>query len=132
MGDVIFGTTRPTLKRLSTIDSNFDGQICSTGFCVLRPNTNKILTDFLYHLISSSDFFDYVEKTQKGASYPAISDAEVKKFRIPIPSLAIQEEIVTILNSFTELEAELEARRKQYGYYRNSLLDIKNIEHKAL
>jgi len=90
-GDVIFGTTRPTLKRFSIIDSNFDGQICSTGFCVLRPDTNKVLTNFIYHLIGSSDFFEYVESTQKGASYPAISDAEVKKFKIPLPPLPVQQ-----------------------------------------
>ncbi len=125
-GDVIFGTTRPTLKRFSIIDSNFDGQICSTGFCVLRPDTNKVLTNYIYHLIGSSDFFDYVEVTQKGASYPAISDSAVKQFKIPIPPLAIQQEIVKILDTFTtleaELEAELEARKKQYEYYRDELL----------
>jgi type I restriction enzyme S subunit len=49
-----------------------------------------------------------------------------KKFRFPIPPLAIQQEIVKILDTFTtleaELEAELEARKKQYEYYRDELL----------
>ncbi len=48
------------------------------------------------------------------------------KFQIPIPPLPIQQEIVRILDNFTkleaELEAELEARKKQYDYYRNQLL----------
>lgn len=47
-------------------------------------------------------------------------------FKIPVPPLPVQEEIVRILDSFSsleaELEAELEARRKQYAYYRNELL----------
>lgn len=124
-GDVIFGTTRPTLKRFSVIVKEFDGQIASTGFCVLRPS-GSILTNYLFHLIGSSDFNDYVEANQKGASYPAISDAEVKKFKIPIPPIEVQREIVNILDKFTqleaELEAELEARKKQYEYYRNQLL----------
>ena len=46
------------------------------------------------------------------------------KTNIPIPLLEIQQEIVNILNKFTELEAELEARKRQYEYYRNKLLSF--------
>nr|MBP9218704.1 restriction endonuclease subunit S [Sterolibacterium sp.] len=55
---------------------------------------------------------------ERGASYPAIPDNAVKKFRFPIPPLEIQREIVKVLDTFTKLEAELEARRRQYQYYR--------------
>ena len=124
-GDIIFGTTRPMLKRYCMIDVNYDGQICSTGFCVLRADDNIILNSWLYHNITSSSFFDHVEKLQKGASYPAISDANVKSFKIPVPPLPVQEEIVRILDSFTsltaELQAELQARKKQYEYYADKL-----------
>ena len=124
-GDIIFGTTRPMLKRYCMIDINYDGQICSTGFCVLRADDNIVLNSWLYHNITSSSFFDHVEKLQKGASYPAISDANVKSFKIPVPPLPVQEEIVRILDSFTSLTAELQdklntefqARKKQYEYY---------------
>jgi len=126
-GDVLFGTTRPTLKRYTVIDKDFDGQIASTGFCVLRPS-DELLTNFLFHLIGSFDFNNYVEFTQKGASYPSISDVEVKKFKIPVPPLEVQREIANILDKFTsletELEAELEARKKQYEFYRNQLLSF--------
>ena len=40
--DILFATTRPTLQRYSLIDEDLDNQICSTGFCVLRPKTNEI------------------------------------------------------------------------------------------
>jgi len=132
-GDVIFGTTRPTLRRFSIIDSKYDGQICSTGFCVLRPKKTLVLTDFIFHILGTSTFNDYVKATQKGASYPAISDSEVKKYKIPLPPLDIQKEIVKILNSFTELEAELEARKKQYRHYREELMKFEdNVELKEL
>ena len=136
-GDIIFGTTRPMLKRYCMIDVNYDGQICSTGFCVLRADDNIILNSWLYHNITSSSFFDHVEKLQKGASYPAISDANVKSFKIPVPPLPVQEEIVRILDSFTSLTAELQdklntelqARKKQYEYYRHKLLtNIQNAQ----
>ena len=126
--DILFGTTRPTLKRFCLVPSKYNNSICSTGFCVLRADNSKVYSSWLYHNISSSTFFSYVEKMQKGASYPSISDAEVKGFKIPLPPLEIQREIVRVLDKFTmlsaELSAELLARQKQYGCYREKLLSF--------
>ena len=124
--DVLLGATRPLLKRFCTIPSEYDNEICSTGFCVLRAKEGVVLPRYLYHVISSTDFFDHVEKFQKGASYPAISDADTKRYKFPVPPLEVQREIVRVLDDFTllsaELSAELSARRKQYEYYRNEML----------
>lgn len=129
--DVLFGTTRPLLRRVSFVTDELDGEICSTGFCVLRVNTKRIKPKFLYHCIRSADFYRYIKSYQSGASYPSISDAKVKNYELPVPPLEIQEEIVRILDKFTqleaELEAELEARRQQYEYYRDSLLSFENL-----
>ena len=128
--DILLGTTRPLLRRFCAVPNEYNSQICSTGFCVLRADENIVLHRWLYHQISTTKFFDYVEKHQKGASYPAISDADVKKFSVPVPPLSVQREIVRILDNFTELTAELTAeitaeltaRKKQYAYYRDKLL----------
>ncbi len=127
-GDVVFGTTRPMLKRYCLIPPEYDGQICSTGYCVLRPKTKFLLPNYLFHLLGAENFYNYVEANQRGASYPAITDGAVKAFRIPVPPLEVQREIVNVLDTFTqleaELEAELEARRRQYQHYRNALLSF--------
>jgi len=127
-GDVIFGTTRPMLRRYTVVPSEYDGGICSTGYCVLRPNGNVVLSNFIFHLLGTEEFYTYVEANERGASYPAISDSAVKAFRIPIPPLEVQRAIVTVLDAFTELEAELkaelEARRQQYQHYRDALLSF--------
>ena len=124
--DILLGTTRPMLKRYCMIPEKYDNEICSTGFCVLRANTEIVLPRWIYHNISTTDFFAYVEQNQKGTSYPAISDASVKAFSFPVPPLEVQCEIVHILDSFTlltaELTAELTARKKQYEFYRDKLL----------
>ena len=128
--DVLFGTTRPMLKRSTFISKEFDGQICSTGYCVLRPNQEIVKPRYIYHHINSSLFYQYVETHQQGASYPAISDADVKKFAIPLPPLDIQQRIVNVLDNFDAicsdlnigLPAEIDARKKQYEYYRDLLL----------
>lgn len=60
------------------------------------------------------------------SSFASVDMAKFKQFKIPIPPVEIQREIVDILDKFTqleaELEAELEARKKQYEHYRNQLL----------
>ncbi|OCX43164.1 hypothetical protein A7X81_07930 [Campylobacter ornithocola] len=66
------------------------------------------------------------------SGFASVDMKSFKKFQIPIPPLEVQEEIVKILDTFTkleaELEAELEARRRQYEYYRNKLLSFEYLD----
>ncbi|EHC2014151.1 TPA: restriction endonuclease subunit S [Escherichia coli] len=135
--DVIFATTRPTQQRFCLIDSEYAGEVASTGYCILRAKQDQVLPKWILHWISTSDFKKHVEENQSGSAYPAISDSKVKECLIPIPcpdnpekSLAIQSEIVRILDKFTaltaELTAELNMRKKQYNYYRGQLLSFDN------
>jgi type I restriction enzyme S subunit len=89
---------------------------------VLAEKAEVALLRYVYFALSIID----VTKVVKGI-IPNITQQNLRNFRIPIPPLAIQQEIVKILDNFTtelkaELEAELEARKKQYEYYRNKLL----------
>jgi type I restriction enzyme S subunit len=45
--DVLFATVRPKLKRVALVPQNLDGEIASTGYCVLRPDSEKIDSAFL-------------------------------------------------------------------------------------
>lgn len=132
-GDILFGTTRPTLMRFCYIPKEYDGEVCSTGYCVIRVNNEMINSHFAYHFLFTQKFQEYVEGHQKGASYPAISNKDVMSFELPIPSLQEQERIANILDRFESLTtslqsglpAEISARRKQYEYYRGKLLTFK-------
>jgi len=140
--DVIFATTRPTQQRLCLITEEFSGEVASTGYCILRAKKDEVLPKWIYHCITSSDFKNYVEENQSGSAYPAISDAKVKEFKIPIPPFKVQKEIVDILDAFSELTAELTieltaeltARKNQYTYYLDKLLtfDEGEVEWKTL
>ena len=130
-GDVIFATTRPTQQRYCLIDEEHSVKVASTGYCVLRAKKDQVLQKWILHWIAFTDCKTYLEENQSGSAYPVISDAKVKEFKIPLPcpenqkkSLEIQAEIVRILNTFTELTAELTARKKPYEYYRNQLLSF--------
>lgn len=95
---------------------------------ILAEKSEIALLRFIYFALSVID----VTKVVKG-NIPKITQQNLRNFRIPIPPLPIQQEIVAILDKFTqleaELEAELEARRKQYEYYREKLLDFKDINN---
>ncbi|EJB65207.1 restriction endonuclease subunit S [Helicobacter pylori] len=61
------------------------------------------------------------------SGFASVDMTAFKKYKLPIPPLEIQQEIVKILDAFTELNTELNARKKQYKYYQNMLLDFNDI-----
>jgi type I restriction enzyme, S subunit len=101
--------------------------------------TNQSLCSIISNKALDSDFLYYFLKTQY-QQLRSVSAGDggrgglnlqmIRDYRVPIPPLAIQQEIVKILDTFitleaeleTELEAELKARKKQYEYYRDELL----------
>ncbi|HHO9589073.1 TPA: restriction endonuclease subunit S [Escherichia coli] len=110
----------------------------------IRITTNAVDTKFLYYFMSSS-FKQYILTKSVGATAISIRKPMLEGFKVPIPSpdnpeksLAIQSEIVRILDTFTaltaELTAELNMRKKQYNYYRDQLLSFKDgeVEWKTL
>lgn len=127
--DIIFGTTRPTLKRYAKVTKEFDNQICSTGFYVFRAS-NDVLPNYVYHIFASNNFNKYIEEHQSGASYPAISNNLVEQYKLPVPSKSIQSRIVQVLDNFDTvcndlnigLPKEIELRQKQYEFFRDQLL----------
>ncbi|GAA9484729.1 restriction endonuclease subunit S [Helicobacter pylori] len=98
--------------------------------------TNQMLVKFLYYYLSNNQ--DYFQKLAQSSSVklPQLSVSDTDEYEVPVPPLEIQQEIVKILDAFTELNTELntelKARKKQYQYYQNMLLDFNdaNQNHK--
>lgn len=99
------------------------------GLCYpYRSNDeNLVMTKFIYYFLKSREQ-NIMDTLVARGSIPAINKQDIDKFQIPIPPLIVQEKIVTILDTFTELEAELEARKKQYAYYREKLLSFDYLD----
>ena len=96
---------------------NFSFVQGADGLKIMTTNSTKINPRYFYHACSSY----YVRRNNYERHFKYFCDTI-----IPVPPLPVQEEIVRILDSFTELTAELTARKKQYEYYRDSLLTISN------
>ena len=99
--------------------------------------SKTILNKFVYYYLKNNQL--YLKTRVRKASIPRLARNVIEKMIIPLPPLPVQEEIVRILDAFTshaaELQAELQARREQYEYYRNKLLsfeDNSSVEWKKL
>ncbi len=96
---------------------------------------NPVAVKFLYYVLKNN-----VQRFRDAASgmgaLPQISLPVTEEFVIPVPPMEVQCEIVRILDNFTELTAELSAeltaRKKQYEYYRETLLNIPDDNCTAL
>jgi restriction endonuclease S subunit len=126
VGDSIFATVRPYMKKVAYIAQEFDGEIASTGFCVLRPIEGKLQSKYLFYFLLSDDLLDQVLPLQRGVSYPAIRDNDLRNAFIPLPPITEQQRIVAILEDyFSRMEATTKIAddmEKQAAALRRSLL----------
>jgi len=96
-GDVIVSTTRPNLNAVALVPPDLDGEICSTGFCVLRakPGLDQI---YLFLFVQTPEFVQRLSELVKGALYPAVTDKQVRAQWIPLPRLSDQQRIAATLS----------------------------------
>lgn len=113
-GDIIFATVRPTLQRIAIVSEEFNNQVCSTGYCVLRTKPD-LYRDFLFHYLCTDWVQKYVEGRQSGASYPAIRDGVLFEMIIPFPKLDEQK---IIGNSLTAVDSKVTLVQKKLSAYK--------------
>ena len=127
-----------------TIGYSRDDFWSSDGCFCISPSP-FLLSRFIFYVLQSKDFL--IKGKVRIAGIPTLDSNVLEQFPIPIPPLRVQARIVEILDKFTQLEAELEkelaaeleARKKQYAYYRDQLLNFSqypplnvNVEWKTL
>ena len=99
----------------------------------IKPLTSNFDIRYVYHFLLNKQ--EAIYRLQRGSGVPHVYPKDVAKVQIPIPPLEVQRETVRILDSFTELTAqltaELTARKQQYSYYREELFsfDVNEIKH---
>lgn len=110
------------------------------AICVAKPHESYNV-DYLFYYLTSRDGQKQIFNKVKGAGQATVTIEDIRKFKVPIPPLPVQSEIVRILDNFKELAAELTekltaeltARKQQYEYYRDKLLNFGDeVEWKKL
>lgn len=104
------------------------------SFCLIYRLNNdyreKILPNFAKHLFRSTEIRNQIIMCANGVTRFNLKKKDLLKIKIPIPPLEVQNEIINILDGFVnleaELEAELEARKTQYGFYRKKIMNLKS------
>ncbi|MDI6534518.1 restriction endonuclease subunit S [Bacillus mycoides] len=132
-GDVLFSGTG-TVGRTAVIETKPINWNIKEGVYVIKPIQEIISSKYLSYLLNSQDIVSDYSRKIVGSPVVSLPMGELKKLKIPIPPLKVQEEIVRMLDIFTELTAELTARKKQYTYYRDKLFtfDEGEVEWKTL
>lgn len=135
--------SREHVGKVAYIESDIDYYF--GGFMGVVRCDEKLNPRYLFHVLTSDIFQKYLDEMLNSSTINNLNSAVMGGFKIPIPcpnkpdkSLAIQSEIVRILDKFTaltaELTAELTMRKKQYNYYRDKLLSFEEggVELKTL
>lgn len=139
IGDVLF-TGTGTIGNVAIIEKTPTNWNIKEGVYAIKPKKEQICSKFLMYLFESENIKKEIERRKAGGTVKSVSMAEMKKIKIPIPPLEIQEKIVQILDKFTEyvteLTSELTSRKKQYSFYRDKLLsfedEVYQVEWKTL
>ena len=139
-GDVLFTGSSETAEEAGmssavTINIEEDIYLNSFSFGVRFNEDIELLPEFTKYLFRGHFMRKSISKTASGVTRFNISKERLKKIPIPLPPLSVQQEIVRILDKFTQLEAELESeldcRKRQYEYYRNALLSFDDLENRG-
>jgi len=129
--DVIYGTTRPYYRNVVLIPKDFDDEICSTGFCVLR--SNSLIPQFLFYFMLSNSANSQILKPMRGGNYPAVRNSDVTSITIPVPPLKTQKQIVqNIKNAKDKFQSQKEQFDKIKESYESRIKYIKCIQSSIL
>lgn len=114
-GDVLVSSVRPNLQAIAHADLLIEQPlVCSTGFNVVSPRSEKVDGRFLYYFLLSEETRQHFEAVAKGVGYPAIDDKDFCSTRVPLPLLPEQKRIATYLDaSCTAIDRAVETKQKQ-------------------
>lgn len=125
INDILFSGIG-TIGKVAIVDIPVDNWNCSESVYLIKPNISKINPLYLKHYLGSNSCKSQYESTSVGSTLKGVRKNTLLNLQIPLPPLPIQEAIADILDKFdrlsAELQAELQARKQQYEYYRNQLL----------
>lgn len=122
--DILFATVRPYLKNIAVVPAEYDNQIASSGFCVIRAY--GVNSKYLFYYLSSDQFITSINRLAKGTSYPAVTNKIVLEQQIPLPPLEEQNRIVLkleeLLSGLEKGNDQLRISLKQLEVYRHVVL----------
>ncbi len=130
-GDIIIATTSENVEDVCKVVAWLgDEEVAVSGDAYIFTGHGQD-PKYLSYMFQTNYFFDFKKRYAIGTKVMRVSGDNLAKFEIPLPPLPIQREVARILDLFTaltaSLTAELQARQKQYEYYRDKLLTFNKM-----
>lgn len=133
-GDLIMARTGATYGKTLFFDSA-EPSVYASFLIKIIPDSKRLNNKYYWHFTKTSLYWNQANKLVSTGGQPQFNTPALKKIKIPLPSLEEQQRIVDILDRFDTLcndltaglPAEIEARRKQYEYYRDKLLTFEPL-----
>ena len=135
-GDVFFTRTSETIEEIgytSVLLEDIENCVFSGFLLRARPITDLLLPEYCAYCFSTSNIRNTIIKKSTYTTRALTNGTSLSQIEIPLPPLEVQKRIVEVLDNFEKicndlnigLPAEIEARQKQYEFYRNYLLTFK-------
>ncbi|HIV98770.1 MAG TPA: restriction endonuclease subunit S [Candidatus Ornithospirochaeta avicola] len=134
-GDLLMARTGATFGKTVSIPDGTKG-IYASFLIKIQPDNSKLMNRYYWFFAQSSMYWQQANALVTTGGQPQFNANSLAKIRISVPSIEYQKAIISVLNKFDSLcndlseglPAEIEARKKQYEYYRDKLLDFKEKE----
>ena len=135
VGDVLFSGTG-TIGETAVVEKTPSNWNIKEGVYAIKPDQSMITSRFLRYLLMTERIRAEYMKKAAGGTVKSVPMKEMRLLQIPLPTLERQQELVKLLDRFdaicndlsSGLPAEIEARTKQYEYYRDKLLSFPRKE----
>ena len=132
-GDILFARSGATVGKNFIFKDKTELSIFAGYLIRLQVNERLANSKYVYYCINTNKYIDFVNSVKSGGSQPNINAQQYSRFLIPLPSIPVQEHIVSILDKFDTLvndiknglPKEIELRQKQYEYFREKLLNFR-------
>ena len=134
-GDLVMARTGATYGKTLYFDSDFPS-VYASFLIKIMPDNTRLLNKYYWHYTKTPLYWEQAKKLVTTGGQPQFNTPAVKKIKIPLPPIEEQVKIIDTLdrldklcNDISEgLPAEIEARQKQYEYYKEKLLNFKELK----
>ena len=118
-GDILY-CLRGSLGKCGVADFN-EGTIASS-MMIVRPDSSKVLTQYLYQVLTSVDIARQLKAVKSGSSQPNLSAKNVAQYLIPLPSIDLQQEFASFVSRVDKLRFDVQQQIDKLELLKNSLM----------
>lgn len=130
-GDLVISLTGD-VGRVAVIDAEILPAYLNQRVEAIRMNSDSVTQRYVFHYLNRESFANECDQASSGSAQKNLSSKWLEQYEIPVPPIEVQREVVRILDAFAaltddliaRLAEEVTARKQQYAYYRDRLLDF--------